>query len=195
MALPTDPLAAIADGLSRARTVETTDPTAMSLATADGAGRPSVRMVLLKGVEAGALLFFTNYQSRKARELADNPRAAVCIHWAKLAEQVRAEGEVERCSEAESDAYFATRPRGSQIAAWASDQSQRIASREALLARAAEVEARYANVQVPRPPFWGGYRLIPDRIELWWSRADRLHDRALYTRATDGGWTVTLLMP
>lgn len=188
-----DPLARFAAALEAARAKEPFDATAMTLATVDARGRPSARVVLLKGVDAAGITFFTNQQSRKSRELADNPFAALCMHWPASQEQVRAEGQVHRVSDAESDAYFATRPRESQIGAWASEQSAPLASREALVARVREVEARFPGA-VPRPPHWGGYRLVPDRVELWFAGPARLHDRFLYTREGDR-WVMVRLNP
>lgn len=164
------------------------DPTACVLATADAEGRPSARVVLLKGVDGRGFRFFTNYGSRKATQLAANPHAALCFHWPALGVQVRAEGEVERLPDAESDAYFASRPRGSRIGAWASKQSRPLASRAELLESVAEAERRFAGETVERPGFWGGYLLRPRRIELWWDGEFRLHDRLVYTRRAGGGW-------
>lgn len=189
-----DPLAFARDLLEQRKASEPTDATAVALATADASGRPAVRMVLLKGIDARGFVFYTNHESRKARDLAENPRAALCFHWATAAEQLRAEGQVERVSDAESDAYFASRPRGSQIGAWASQQSATLGSREELLDRVREVEERFAGKEVPRPPFWGGYRLLPERIEIWQGQPSRLHDRVLYTCEGDG-WRVTRLYP
>jgi len=159
-----DPIALARDLLEQRRASEPTDATAMTLATADAAGRPSARIVLLKGIDPRGFVFFTNRESRKARELEERPSAALVLHWPQAAEQLRVEGRVERVSDAESDLYFATRPRGSQIGAWASSQSRPLESREVLLDRVREVEARFAGQPVPRPTFWGGYRLVPDRI-------------------------------
>ena len=170
------------------------DTAPVALATADASGKPSVRMVLLRGVDERGFVFHTNYNSRKAKELAANPRAAMCLHWHSLEEQVRIEGHVEELSSAESDVYFATRPRGSQLGAWASDQSAPLPSRETLEERYRDVERRFEGQTVPRPPFWGGFRLIPDRIEFWFGRPDRLHDRLLYVK--DGsGWRIERLYP
>ena len=166
----------------------------MTLATATPDGRPSARLVLLKDVSEGGFVFFTNYGSRKSRELAANPFAALAFHWAVLQRQVRVEGRVERVSKEESAAYFATRPRGSQLGAWASRQSQPIRQRSDLEARVGEIRKRFGAGAVPLPDFWGGYRLVPERIEFWQGRADRLHDRVLHTRTVDG-WRAERLQP
>lgn len=170
------------------------DTAPAALATADAAGRPSVRMVLLRGADERGFVFHTNFASRKARDLDQNPRAALCFHWHTLEEQIRVEGPVERLPDDESDAYFASRPRGSQLGAWASRQSAVLATREQLEEEYREVERRFAGLPVPRPPFWGGYRLIPERIEFWYGRPDRLHDRLLYVRDGDR-WTIRRLYP
>ena len=170
-------------------------PESMTLATATPDGRPSARMVLLKGVGPDGLRFFTNYGSRKAAELDANPHAALCFHWSVLERQVRVEGRVERLSGEASAAYFATRSRGSRIGAWASRQSRSIPDRAGLEAQVAEIEARFAGREVPLPDFWGGYRLLPDRFEFWQGRANRLHDRLAYTPRADGGWEITRLQP
>jgi pyridoxamine 5'-phosphate oxidase len=188
-----DPIARFVEALARARAVEPFDPTAMSLATAGARGRPSARMVLLKGADARGFAFYTNRESRKGDELDANPFAALCIHWPKSEQQVRVEGRVERVSDEESDAYFATRPRGSQIGAWASAQSRPLGSREELVEATRAVEARFP-AEVPRPPNWGGYRVVPERIEFWFGRADRLHDREVYERDGDG-WKLSRLYP
>jgi pyridoxamine 5'-phosphate oxidase len=169
------------------------EPEAMALATATPDGAPSVRFVLLKGIDARGVEFYTNYESRKGRELAANPRAALAVLWKPLQRQVRLEGPVEQLTPAESDAYFATRSRGSRLGAWASDQSREIPDREWLDARLAELEARYPE-EVPRPPHWGGYVLRPEAIEFWEGRPNRLHDRELFTRS-EGGWTSVRLSP
>ena len=193
MSADLDPIALFLAALERAIAVEPHDATAMSLATAGADGRPAARMVLLKGADARGFAFYTNLGSEKARDLAERPFAALCFHWPASQQQVRVEGRVERIDDADADAYFATRPRESQIGAWASRQSEPLASREALEARAREIAARFPG-QVPRPPFWGGYRVVPERIELWYAGAGRLHDRFLYTRAGDG-WKVERLNP
>lgn len=169
-------------------------PESMTLATSTPDGSPSARLVLLKGHDERGFVFFTNYESRKAVELKENPKAALAIHWPILQRQVRIEGTVEKTSEQDSFAYFRTRPRGSKIGAWASPQSAVIEDRERLERKVAEYEARYPGDDVPLPPYWGGYRLRPERIEFWQGRANRLHDRFRFTR-TDDTWTVERLAP
>ena len=170
------------------------DPVAVTLATSSPDGRPSARVVLLRRVDEGGGGFFTNYESRKARELLANPHAALCAYWPWLEEQARIEGPVVVADAGESDEYFAARPRGSQIGAWASLQSQALAARDELQSRYRSVEAQYAGREVPRPPHWGGFRLIPQRIEFWRAGSSRLHERFLYERG-DGGWQLRLLYP
>jgi pyridoxamine 5'-phosphate oxidase len=189
-----DPIAEFQALFARAALAAPFDPTAVALATADGGNRPSVRVVLLRGVDERGFRFFTNYDSRKGRELAANPRAALCFYWPWLDEQVRVEGPVERLPPEESDAYFATRPRGSQLGAWASRQSEPQASRVALLRRVVVAEARFLGREVPRPPHWGGYRLAPESIEFWTHKPSRLHLRRRYERGS-GGWTCQRLDP
>jgi len=188
------PIAEFEDAFARAVRQAPSDPTAVTLATAGRDGRPSARMVLLKGVGARGFVFYSNYESRKGVELAENPSAALCFYWPWIDEQVRVEGRVERLPEAESDAYFAARPRGSQLGAWASHQSRPLPSRFALLRRVAALEARYLGRAVPRPPYWGGYLLSPERVEFWKARASRLHDRWSWTRSADG-WRRERLSP
>ncbi len=170
------------------------EPNGMVLATADPAGRPSARVVLLKGIDGRGLTFFTNYQSRKGRELADNPQACLVFYWEALERQVRIEGRVVKVSRAETAAYFRTRPRTSQIGAWVSNQSGVIASRRELLDKAVELQTGFGNEPIPAPRHWGGYRLIPQTIELWQGRPSRLHDRILYTRR-GRGWKIQRLAP
>ena len=170
------------------------EPNAIQLATVDAGGRPSVRTVLVKAMDERGVVFYTNYESVKARDLDGNPYAAAVFAWLPLERQARLSGPVERVTRAETAAYFATRPRGSQIAAWASAQSSVIGSRNALEAKVREVEARFAGVDVPAPPDWGGYRLRPETVEFWQGRHDRLHDR-LQHRLVNGEWVVERLAP
>jgi len=187
-----DPLAQLRSWLEEGR-VAVPRPPAMTLATATAAGRPSARVVLLRGLDRG-LTFFTNRTSRKGDELDENPLAAAVVHWWELGRQVRIEGSVERTTDAESLEYWRTRPRGSQLAAWASRQSRELRGRDELDERVAEVSARFAGGEVPLPPFWGGYRLLPATIEFWTHRDDRLHDRIRYTREGEG-WRGERLAP
>jgi len=193
--LPADPVVALERWLDDAREAALHEPDAMALATATASGRPSVRMVLLRGLDGRGLCFFTSYESRKAGELAANPQAAVALNWGPpLRRQVRVEGSVERLTEEESRAYFRSRARESRLGAWASPQSRPLESRGELDRRYADAEARFAGGDVPLPPFWGGYRLVPYAIELWQNRPDRLHDRARYDRLAEG-WSRVRLGP
>lgn len=189
-----DPITEFLNAVERARAHQV-DTAPVALATVDAEGRPSIRMVLLRGADHRGFVFYTNYDSRKGRELAANPNAALCVHWIPLDEQIRIEGPVERLADDESDAYFASRPRGSQLGAWASAQSEPLPSRETLEEHYRETERRFEDAPVPRPPFWGGFRLIPRRLEFWYGRTDRLHDRVLYTREAAGGWKIERLYP
>jgi pyridoxamine 5'-phosphate oxidase len=166
----------------------------MTLATATPDGRPAARTVLLKDVTPSGLTFYTNYGSPKARQVSENPRAALVFHWPEAHRQVIVTGSVDRVSDAESDAYFRTRPRGSQLGAWASRQSEPLEGREALERRVAELDRQYAGQDVPRPPFWGGFRLTPETFEFWQGRTDRLHDRFRYRREGDR-WVIERLSP
>jgi len=189
-----DPITQFQTWLNDAFAVKLPLPEAMTLATATPEGMPSARMVLLKQVDHEGFVFFTNYNSAKARQLDANPNAALVFYWAQLDRQVRVEGSVTRTSAEESREYVATRPRESQVGAWASEQSEAIACRAALEERAGELEERYRDQEVDRPEHWGGYRLKPERIEFWKSRIGRLHDRLLYQRAGDS-WTIARLAP
>ncbi|MFC7535781.1 pyridoxamine 5'-phosphate oxidase [Sphingomonas sp. GCM10030256] len=192
--MTTDPFALFADWFAEARTKEINDPDAMALATADAEGRPSVRMVLLKGHGPEGFTFYTNMDSRKGGELAANPHASICLHWKSLRRQVRADGPVVPVSEAAADAYFASRARDSQLGAWASEQSRRLDRHETFEQRFEQMKARFAGGAVPRPPHWSGYRIVPRQIEFWADRAFRLHERRLFTRVDDG-WAESLLYP
>jgi len=188
-----DPITEFQNAIERAKAHQV-DTAPVVLATSDAAGRPSARLVLLRGVDARGFVFFTNYNSRKGRELSGNPHAALCFYWASLDEQIRIEGRVERVTAEESDEYFAGRPRGSQLGAWASDQSNVLPSRESLEEKYREIERRFEGRTVERPSFWGGFRLTPVRIEFWYGRPDRLHDRVVYVR--DGSaWRIERLYP
>ena len=188
-----DPIDLFARWFDEAVAAAVPEPNAMTLATVDAAGRPAARIVLMKAFDARGVVFHTNYDSRKGRDLAANPRAALLFFWVELERQVRIDGVAERVDAAESDAYFAARPRGSQISAWASPQSAPVADRAWLEARVAAFEARFAS-DVPRPPNWGGMRVVPDRFEFWQGRASRLHDRLVWSRQSDRG-TIERLAP
>ena len=190
-----DPIKQFQSWLNDAIEAQLPLPEAMTLATATPDGRPSARMVLLKQVDHDGFVFFTNYQSAKARQLDANPYASLVFYWPQLERQVRVEGSVVRTSEEESLAYFRTRPRESQIGAWASAQSDVISGREVLEERARELEALYCDRDVDCPEYWGGYRLTPERIEFWKGRVGRLHDRILYSLRPGGGWSITRLAP
>jgi pyridoxamine 5'-phosphate oxidase len=193
-ALSQDPLELFEHWFAEAKRAGVEVPEAMTLATATGGGVPSARMVLLKGADEDGFVFYTGYGSRKSDELEQNQRAALVFYWRPVGRQVRVEGPVERVAEPESAAYFATRPRGSQLAAWASQQSRPLRSREELDRRYAELEREYEGRDVPLPPHWGGYRLHPEAIEFWEHRENRLHDRLRYTRAREG-WKAERLSP
>lgn len=189
-----DPFQLFAAWLAEAGKSEPNDPNAMALATADAVGIPSVRMVLLKEHGPDGYVFYTNRHSAKAAQLAENPRAALLFHWKSLRRQVRVEGPVEQVPDAQSDAYFASRSRDSQLGAWASDQSAPLDTRAMFERRFEDFASKYAGSDVPRPPHWGGYRVTPERIEFWSDRPHRLHERRLFTRSA-GGWSEGLLYP
>jgi pyridoxamine 5'-phosphate oxidase len=193
--MATDPHELFEAWFAEARAGEPNDPETMAVATVGADGRPSVRMVLLKGHDERGFVFYTNGHSRKGNELAANPWAALNFHWKSLRRQVRIEGRVELVTAAEGDAYFATRSRESRLGAWASDQSRPLESREAFEAGYAALVKDYDGRDVPRPPHWNGYRVVPDRIEFWSDRPHRLHERRLFTLGPDGGWTEGLLYP
>jgi len=192
---PADPLPLFDDWFSLATEIDPEWGSAVTLSTATPEGRPSNRLVLLKGHDARGFVFYTNYTSRKAMELDANPHAALVFWWRETGRQVRIEGGTERIGPEESDAYFATRPRGSKLGAWASRQSRPLARRADLERAVAEMARRYKDTPVPRPPFWGGYRLRPRVMEFWQGRTDRLHDRLRYTRTDAGGWNIERLYP
>lgn len=193
---PADPFDLFRDWFVLAEKKEPNDPNAMSLATVGADGMPSLRILLLKEYDARGFVFFTNRESRKGEQLAHHPKAAICLHWKSLKRQIRAEGLITQVSDAESDAYHDTRPRGSQIGAWASQQSRILADRDALEQRAHELDKQYEGKPVPRPPYWGGYRLTPLWMEFWQERPFRLHDRFVYSRADEKqNWALERLYP
>lgn len=189
-----DPIELFKSWLADATRAEPSDPNAVALATADASGRPSVRMVLLKDADARGFVFYTNLESRKGLEIQANPRGALCFHWKSLDRQVRVEGRLEPVADSEADSYFATRDRASQIGAWASSQSRALESRFALERRVAEFTAKFHIGTVPRPPYWSGFRLVPDAIEFWQERPFRLHDRTVYHREGNA-WSTRKLYP
>lgn len=190
-----DPLEQFKIWFDQALAAQLPEPNAMTVATTRSDGRPSARIVLLKDYDERGFVFYTNYESHKGQQLVENPRAAIVFWWAELERQVRIEGRVEKVSAAESDAYFHSRPKGSQLGAWASNQSQAIDSREVLEQRLQQLKEEYENKEVPRPPHWGGFRVIPAEIEFWQGRPNRLHDRLLYQRSEDGSWSIQRLSP
>jgi pyridoxamine 5'-phosphate oxidase len=193
--LVADPFARFREWMAEASASEPIDPNAMILATATPDGRVSARTVLLKAADSRGFVFYTNKQSRKAAELAANARAALLFYWKSLGRQVRIEGTVEHVTDAEADAYFASRPRISRLGAWASDQSRPLADRSVLEQRLAEYEKRYPGDDIPRPPYWSGYRVLPEMFEFWQNMPFRLHDRTVYERRAEGSWSVGKLFP
>lgn len=190
-----EPFRLFATWLEDATASEPNDPNGVALATVDADGMPDVRMVLLKGFDEKGFVFYTNFESTKGREILSTMKAAMCFHWKSLRRQVRVRGPVEIVSDAEADAYFASRPRGSRIGAWASKQSRQLESRFALEKAVAEYTARYAIGEIPRPAYWSGFRIMPQTIEFWHDRPFRLHDRIVFTRTADGGWEKSRLYP
>ena len=193
--LAADPFAQFQRWLDDVQAANIIDWQAMSLATANRDGRPSVRVVYLRGLDERGILFYTNFDSRKGHELADNPQAAAVLYWKEFERQVRIEGNVVRANDSESDAYFAGRPRESCIGAWASSQSQPLADRATLERLTAEFEAKFAGSPIPRPSNWGGFRLVPDSVEFWQGGVARLHDRLIYRHQADGSWRIERLFP
>lgn len=191
----TEPFALFAAWLADAETKEPNDPNAMALATVDETGMPNVRMVLLKDAGPEGFVFYTNYESAKGRELLSSGKAALCFHWKSLRRQVRVRGSVHAVGEAEADAYFATRPRGSRIGAWASQQSRPLEGRLALEGAVARYTAKYLIGEIPRPAYWSGFRLVPVEMEFWHDRPFRLHDRIVFRRAANDAWEKTRLFP
>ncbi len=190
------PISLFKTWLEEAKNTEINDPEAMALATSTPDGFPSVRMVLLKQCDDLGFKFHTNEQSQKGTQLDSNPHAALCFHWKTLRKQIRVEGIIEKASATEADEYFKTRPYARQIGAWASDQSRPLESREYLENKIKNIQKQYPEgAQVPRPPYWQGYRVIPQKIEFWWDNPDRLHDRLLYTKTSSGSWDITRLYP
>jgi pyridoxamine 5'-phosphate oxidase len=192
--LDPDPIVQFGEWFEKVIGADLHEPNAMILATATREGRPSARTILLKGYDERGFVFYTNYEGRKARELQENPLCALLFYWGELERQVRIEGRARRISDEESDTYFLSRPRGSRLGAWASEQSRPVEGRSVLEERVRELESEYEGREIPRPPFWGGYRVEPEVIEFWQGRENRLHDRLVYRR-DGGGWKIERLQP
>lgn len=193
--LESDPFQQFKKWYDEVQALGITESAAMTLATCSADGRPSARIVYLRGFDPRGFVYYTNYDSRKGDELSRNPLAALCFYWKELERQVRLEGQIERTTSDESDRYFADRPQESQLGAWASNQSQPLESAELLASRVEEFRQRFAGSKIPRPPNWGGYRLVPDRFEFWQGRPSRLHDRFVYALQSNGGWVISRLNP
>ncbi len=192
----TNPIVQFEKWFKEAQAVDNKEPNAMTLATSTADGRPSARIVLLKEVSDAGFVFYTNYTSRKAQDLETNPQCALTFYWSDLERQVRVEGQARHVTQAESEAYFRTRPKGSQLGAWASHQSKVVASRDVLDAKLSELESKYAGQEdIPLPEFWGGYRVVPDRVEFWQGRPNRMHDRIRYRRKGETEWVIDRLSP
>lgn len=192
----TNPIVQFEKWFKEAQAVDNKEPNAMTLATSTADGRPSARIVLLKEVSDAGFVFYTNYTSRKAQDLETNPQCALTFYWSDLERQVRVEGQARHVTQAESEAYFRTRPKGSQLGAWASHQSKVVASRDVLDAKLSDLESKYAGQEdIPLPEFWGGYRVVPDRVEFWQGRPNRMHDRIRYRRKGETEWVIDRLSP
>ena len=193
--VPSNPIPMFKRWFQEALKAEVLDVNALALASISASGKPSNRIVLLKGLDSRGFTFFTNYESRKGKELRQKPVASLLFFWPQLSRQIRIDGKVSKVSTHESDVYFKTRPRGSQLGAWASNQSQTVPNREYLEARMRALEEKFAGKTIPRPPYWGGFRLVPNTLEFWQGRPNRLHDRLQYQRKGQGGWKISRLAP
>lgn len=192
----TNPIVQFEKWFKEVQAIDNKEPNAMTLATSTADGRPSARIVLLKEVSDAGFVFYTNYTSRKAQDLETNPQCALTFYWSALERQVRVEGQARHVTQAESEAYFRTRPKGSQLGAWASHQSKVVASRDVLDAKLSDLESKYAGQEdIPLPEFWGGYRVVPDRVEFWQGRPNRMHDRIRYRRKGETEWVIDRLSP
>ena len=194
-AVAADPIAQFRTWFDQATAEGLPEPNAVTVSTATPEGRPSSRVVLMRGFDERGFVFYTNYQSRKGREIEENPHAAMCFFWQPMERQVRIEGRIEKTTEAESDDYFRGRPTGSKLGAWVSNQSGVVPGRSTLEAEMEAIKTRFPGEEIPRPPHWGGFRVVPESVEFWQGRRSRLHDRLVYRRADDGGWRVERLAP